>query len=56
MIEGRTSSKYPLEGTPKWTWCMGEIAEMRGQMRCDMTVQVLSTPIGLNHSRKLTSK
>ena len=35
---------------------MGVIAEKRGQMRCDMTVQVVSTAIAWSHSCKLTSK
>ena len=35
---------------------MGMIAEKRGHMRCDMKVQVVSTPISWGHSHKLTSK
>ena len=35
---------------------MGVIAEKLEQMKCDMTVQVVSTPIAWSHSGKLTSK
>ena len=37
-------------------WCMGVKAENRGQMRCDITVQVASTLIAWSYSRKLTLK
>ena len=39
--------------------CMGVIADKRGQLRCDMTIQVdmvESTPIAWSFYRKLTSK
>ena len=35
---------------------MGVIAEKLGQMRCDMTAQVMSTLSAWSHSHKLTSK